>query len=122
MILKNNQAKRIERKVRIKKVIRGNPEKPRLSVYRSLKHIYVQVIDDTTGRTIVSASTLSKDLQALAKDAGNRIAVCKLVGKTAAEKALEKNIKEVVFDRNGFLYHGQIKAVADGAREAGLKF
>lgn len=122
MILKNKQKRRLKKKIRIQKVVRGTAERPRFTVYRSLKHIYAQIIDDTMGKTLVAASTRSKDIQDQLKEAGSRLEVCKLVGKTTAKKALEKNIKQVVFDRNGFLYHGRIKAIADGAREAGLKF
>jgi large subunit ribosomal protein L18 len=117
---------RLERRSRIKEKVRrkvlGTPERPRLSVYRSLNHIYAQIIDDATGKTLVAASTLSKDVHDQLDGVKGKIAKGKLVGLAAAKKALEKNIKEVVFDRGGFLYHGRVKAVADGAREAGLKF
>jgi large subunit ribosomal protein L18 len=95
----------------------GTTERPRLNVYRSLNHIYVQVIDDSQGVTVVSASTLASK----AKTGGN-VAAAKEVGKLIAEKAQEKGIKKVVFDRGGYLYHGRIKALADAAREAGLEF
>ncbi|MEP0823064.1 MAG: 50S ribosomal protein L18 [Ignavibacterium sp.] len=122
MILKNTLERRMRRKGRIRTRIRGNATRPRLAVYRSLKHIYAQIIDDAQGRTIVSASSLSKDVRDQIKDAKSSMEVCRLVGMVAAKKAIERNIKEVVFDRSGYLYHGRVKAVADGAREAGLKF
>jgi large subunit ribosomal protein L18 len=117
---------RLERRLRIREKVRrrlqGTPERPRLSIYRSLNHIYAQIIDDTTGKTLVAASTLSKDVRDQLNGVKGKIAKGKLVGIAAAKKALEKNIKEVVFDRGGFLYHGRVKAVAEGAREGGLKF
>ncbi|HEX9613976.1 MAG TPA: 50S ribosomal protein L18 [Bacteroidota bacterium] len=122
MILKNTMKRRERRKARIKGKVRGTPVRPRLTVYRSLKHVYAQIIDDTKGQTLVYASSLSKELRDQAKGAKSEVEVCKLVGTVAAKKALEKNIKEVLFDRNGYLYHGRVKAVADGAREGGLKF
>jgi large subunit ribosomal protein L18 len=122
MILKNTLERRLKKKARIRKRIAGTPSIPRFTVYRSLKHIYAQVVDDTTGKTLVSVSTLSKELQDELKAAAKRTDAGKLVGKLAAQRALEKNIKEVVFDRNGYLYHGRVRAVADGAREGGLKF
>lgn len=100
----------------------GTRDRPRLSVYRSLSHIYAQIIDDTTGKTLVSVSTLSKDLRNQLSGVKGRIEAGKLIGRLAAQKALEKNIKQVVFDRGGFLYHGRVRALADGAREGGLKF
>jgi large subunit ribosomal protein L18 len=102
---------------RIREKMQGTAERPRLNVYRSLNHIYVQVIDDLKGQTIVSASTL----QAKLKTGGN-ISAAKEIGKLVAERAQEKGIKRVVFDRGGYLYHGRIKALADAAREAGLEF
>jgi large subunit ribosomal protein L18 len=102
---------------RIREKMQGTAERPRLNVYRSLNHIYVQVIDDLKGQTIVSASTL----QAKLKTGGN-ISAAKEIGKLVAERAQEKGIKKVVFDRGGYLYHGRIKALADAAREAGLEF
>ena len=117
---------RLERRLRIRDKVRrrvqGTSERPRLSIYRSLNHIYAQIIDDTTGKTLVAASTLSKEVREQLNGVKGKIAKGKLVGIAAAKKALEKNIKEVVFDRGGFLYHGRVKAVADGAREGGLKF
>jgi large subunit ribosomal protein L18 len=102
---------------RIRAKMQGTTERPRLNVYRSLNHIYVQVIDDSQGVTLVSASTV----QAKAKTGGN-VAAAKEVGKLVAERAQEKGIKKVVFDRGGYLYHGRIKALADAARESGLEF
>ena len=102
---------------RIREKISGTAERPRLNVYRSLNHIYAQVIDDQKGETLVSASTL-----ALKAKTGGNLAAAKEIGKAVAEKAVEKGIKKVVFDRGGFLYHGRIKALADAAREAGLEF
>jgi large subunit ribosomal protein L18 len=102
---------------RIRRRLSGTTERPRLSVYRSLNHIYVQVIDDSQGVTLVSASTVA----AKAKTGGN-VAAAKEIGKQIAERAKEKGIQKVVFDRGGYLYHGRIKALADAAREAGLEF
>jgi large subunit ribosomal protein L18 len=102
---------------RIRRKMAGTAERPRLSVYRSLNHIYAQVIDDQQGVTLVSASTL-----ALKSKTGGNVAAAKEVGKTVAELAVKQGIKKVVYDRGGFLYHGRIKALADAAREAGLEF
>ena len=110
---------RIRRKAHIRKKVEGSTERPRLSVYRSLNHIYAQVIDDSTGKTLLSASTLSPEL----KDGkGKKAEQAKEVGKLVAKKCAEAKIEAVVFDRNGFMYHGRIAAVAEGAREGGLKF
>lgn len=113
---------KLSRRERIKRGIRkrltGSAERPRLSVYRSNKGIYAQVIDDNSGRTIVSASSLSKDFVAT----GTKIEQSKAVGKAVAEKALAAGVSQVVFDRNGYLYHGRVKSLAEGAREAGLVF
>ena len=98
----------------------GTSERPRLSVYKSIKHIYAQIIDDQNGTTLVSASTLSADVRG--KAPGNNIEAAKLVGSEIGKKAVEKNIASVVFDRGGYPYHGKLKALADAAREAGLKF
>jgi large subunit ribosomal protein L18 len=111
----------LKRKTRIRKRIFGSSERPRMSVFRSARHIYVQVIDDTDGKTIVSAASTEKPVREHA-DFENKIAVAIHVGKIIAQRALEKGITKVVFDRNGFLYHGRVKAVSDGAREAGLNF
>lgn len=122
MIQKNTVLRLAKKRNRIRKKITGTPERPRLSVFRSAKHAYAQIIDDTTGKTLVSVSTLSKDLRENVKQAKTPIERYKMIGVAAAKKALEKNIKEVVFDRGGHLYHGRVKALADGAREGGLKF
>ena len=109
---------RERRKLRIRKKISGTAERPRLSVFRSAKHIYAQVIDDTSGTTLAHASTLSKD----AKSDGTKSDEAKLVGKLISDLCKAKNVTKVVFDRNGYLYHGRIVALAEGAREAGLDF
>ncbi|MDR0559475.1 MAG: 50S ribosomal protein L18 [Prevotellaceae bacterium] len=116
---------KIERRIRIKhrirKVVSGTTERPRMSVFRSNKQIYVQLIDDTKGVTLVSASSCDKSLtEQLAGKTG--IEIAKIVGKLSAERAIEKGITSVVFDRNGYLYHGRIKSLAESAREGGLKF
>ena len=122
MLLKESKnASRLRRHTRVRKKIQGTTERPRLNVYRSLNHIYVQVIDDTKGETLVFASTLETALKETLKTGGNREAA-KAVGELAARKCLEKGIESVVFDRGGYLYHGRVKALAEGAREAGLKF
>lgn len=112
---------RIKRQIRVRRKVKGTSERPRLTVFRSAKHIYAQIIEDTTGRTLVAVSTLSKDLDNGSAYNGNTDAA-KAVGVAIARKALENNITQVVFDRNGFLYHGRVKALADAAREAGLSF
>ena len=124
MRIKTKDDRRQRIKFRLRKRTVGNTDRPRLTVFRSVEHMYVQVIDDMTGRTIASASTVEPALKgSLAKDAkGGNVAGAKVVGKTIAERLLEKGVKRVVFDRNGFLYHGRVKAVADAAREAGLEF
>ena len=106
---------------RIRKKIRGTPERPRLAVFRSQSHIYAQVVDDDAGRTLVAASSLDKDLRAKSRRGGT-VAAAKEVGSLIASRAKEKGIAAVVFDRGGFQYHGRIKALADAAREAGLRF
>ena len=116
---KNTERQR--RHARVRKKISGTAETPRLNVYRSLNHIYVQLIDDVKGVTLCSASTLEKDVKAAIKDM-NKTDASKVVGKKVAEKAIAKGVKEVVFDRGGYLYTGRVQAVADGAREAGLNF
>jgi large subunit ribosomal protein L18 len=108
---------RYKKKMRIRKGIYGTTDRPRLTVFKSLKHLYVQLIDDTVGRTIVASSTVDKNWKA-----GKNKEGAKLLGSDLAKKAIEKNIKSVVFDRNGYRYHGKIKEVADAAREAGLQF
>ena len=112
---------RLKRKKRIRKKIVGTQLQPRLCVFRSARHIYAQVVDDTQGRTLAAASSLEKAVKA-SSDIKNKKSAANLVGKLVAERALEKGVKQIVFDRNGFLYHGRIKAVSEGARKAGLKF
>jgi large subunit ribosomal protein L18 len=112
---------RLKRKKRIRKNIFGNQDRPRLSVFRSSKHIYAQVIDDTQGITLASASTLDQEFKE-SKTEGKKVDIAKAVGNLVGKRALDKGIKKVVLDRNGFLYHGRIKALSDGAREAGLNF
>ena len=106
-------------RARIRKTIKGTAERPRLSIHRSNKQIYAQLIDDIAGVTLASASSAAKDTQ-IAK--GKKVDVAKEVGKTIATKAIESGIKSVIFDRGGYLYHGRVKALAEGAREAGLTF
>jgi len=113
---------RFRSKIKIRKKISGTPERPRLTVYRSLNNIYVQLIDDTTGKTILAESSLSKELESEMKSVKSKRDKGKLVGISLAKKAIEKNIKSVVFDRNGYRYHGRVQAVAEGAREGGLQF
>lgn len=117
MKLSREEARK-KRKMRIRKKINGTPERPRLVVFRSSKHIYAQIVDDLAGATLASASTLSLEGENIRLTVEN----AKLVGKKVAEEAIKKSITSVVFDRNGFVYHGRIKAVADGAREGGLNF
>ncbi len=114
-----NERRRIHRRIREK--ISGRSDRPRLCVFRSLKHTYVQIIDDLAGKTLVSASTTEKSVRGDLKQAGN-ISASKVVGKVIAERARAKGIETVVFDRGGYLYHGRVKAIAEAAREAGLKF
>ncbi len=118
----SNREQRIRKKFKIRKKISGVAERPRMSVYRSNSQIYVQLIDDVSNSTLLAASSLSKEIADDVKKAEGKIAKSKFVGKLIAEKALEKGIKEVVFDRSGYRYHGRIQGVAEGAREGGLKF
>jgi large subunit ribosomal protein L18 len=117
----SKEQSRIKRHQRIRKRLQGTGEKPRLSVYKSLNHIYAQLIDDTAGKTILSASTLEKEIRTALKHGGN-LEAAKKVGASLAQKALGKKITTVVFDRAGYRYHGCVKALADAAREQGLKF
>ena len=112
---------RLRRHTRVRKKVSGTAEAPRLSVYRSLNHIYVQVIDDVKGVTLCSASTMEKEVKGAVKDL-SKTEAAKVVGKKVAERAVAKGIKTVVFDRGGYLYTGRVQAVADGEREAGLNF
>ncbi|MBT8379358.1 MAG: 50S ribosomal protein L18 [Ignavibacteria bacterium] len=109
-------------KIKIRKKIVGSEQIPRLAIFRSLNNIYAQLIDDSTSKTIIAVSSLSKELQAELNSAKGKTDKSKLVGSLLAKKALEKNLKNVVFDRSGYKYHGRVKAVADGAREGGLVF
>lgn len=111
---------RLKRQVRVRKKVRGTADRPRLNVFKSARHIYAQIIDDTNGTTLVATSTLSDAVTGLA-NTGNVVAAT-AVGKEIARLAIDKGHTSVVFDRNGFLYHGRIKALADAAREAGLNF
>ena len=106
---------------RVRQRVEGTAERPRLAVYRSLGHIYAQVIDDASGKTLVSASTIDGETKKNLKGGGN-IAAAKVIGKTVAERAKAKGVVKVVFDRGGYKYHGRVKALADAAREAGLQF
>jgi large subunit ribosomal protein L18 len=112
---------RDRRRARVRRSVRGTDERPRLSVFRSDKHIYVQVVADSSGKTLLAVSTLSADLRSQLKKTTN-VAAAKEVGLLTARRCLEKGIDRIVFDRNGFLYHGRVRAVAEGAREGGLKF
>ncbi len=118
-MIAETQRDRIRQRIhaRIREKLAGTDVRPRLNVYRSLNHIYAQVIDDQKGETLVSASSLSLKLKT-----GGNVAAAKEIGKAVAERAVEKGIKKVVFDRGGYLYHGRVKALADAAREAGLEF
>ena len=117
----DKNADRLQRHARVRKKVFGTSERPRFNVYRSLNHIYVQVIADVKGVTLISASTMEKAVKEQIKDM-NKTDAAKVVGMTAAKKALEAGVSEVVFDRGGYIYTGRVKSVADGAREAGLKF
>ncbi len=124
MKIKTKDDRRVRIQLRQRKRISGSKERPRLSVFRSVTHIYAQVIDDTTGQTLVSASTVDAALKGkLAKGVnGGNLKGAEAIGTAIAERSIEKGIKRVVFDRSGFLYHGRIRAVADAARKAGLEF
>ena len=121
MANKNSAAARIKRHTRVRAKVQGTPQRPRLSVFRSLSEIYAQVIDDQVGTTLASASTIDQELRKKMKGM-KKSEQAKLVGKTVAERAKGKGIKAVVFDRGGFKYSGRVKALADGAREGGLEF
>ena len=120
-VAKARREARVKRQVRVRRKVRGSGECPRLCVFRSARHIYAQIIEDATGKTLVATSTIAKEVVEGQKYTGN-VDAAKAVGAAIAKKALEQNIKQVVFDRNGFLYHGRVKALADAAREAGLVF
>ena len=121
VLSENKKEARKRRHIRIRKRVTGNPDRLRLSVYRSLNHIYAQLIDDSKGHTVVAASTLEKELQFDKPHKGN-VQAAKQVGALLAKRAMDKGIKQVVFDRSGYPYHGAIKALAETAREAGLEF
>ena len=121
MANKSRNDRRLARHKRVRKDLHGTPERPRLCVFRSNKNISVQIIDDVNGVTLAAASTLDKELKGQIECGGNKEAA-KKVGEAIAKRALEKGIETVAFDRGGFLYHGRVKELADGAREAGLKF
>lgn len=114
--------RRLRRKLRVRRKITGTAERPRLSVYRSLKHIYAQVIDDERGHTLVSASTLDRQIRPLVSELSPKRVQAELVGRVLAERALALGIQKVAFDRNGYKYHGRVKALAESARQAGLQF
>jgi len=124
MKIKTKDDRRVRIQLRQRKRIAGTKERPRLSVFRSVGHIYAQVIDDMSGETLVSASSVDAKLKgSLAKDVkGGNVKGAEAIGRAIAERSIEKGIKRVVFDRSGFLYHGRIRAVADAARKAGLEF
>lgn len=117
----DKNASRKIRHLRIRKRASGTPERPRFNVFRSLRHLHVQIIDDTCGHTMLSASTLDPDIKGKLAELTKKEAA-KLVGQVAAERALNQGIKKVVFDRGGYIYHGRVQEVANGAREAGLEF
>ena len=118
--IKRNETRK-KRHIRVRQKVYGTPERPRLNIYRSNNHIYAQVIDDIDGHTLVSASSLDKELKEKLPSSQNKEAA-KLVGELVGKRALDKGINEVVFDRGGHIYHGRIRELAEGAREAGLKF
>ena len=114
----DTRGQRIKRHNRVRGKISGTPERPRLSVFRSENHIYAQIIDDVNGKTLVAAGSVEKDFEGL----GSNMTAAKKIGALVAERALQKGIEEVVFDRGGYIYHGRVMALAEGAREGGLKF
>jgi large subunit ribosomal protein L18 len=122
MTVQNNLTSREKIKYRIRKRVKGTRERPRLVVFRSLNNIYAQLVDDVSGKTICSVSNIAKDVKGSSEGKVTKLEKSKLVGRKIAEKAQDLKIKKVVFDRNGYLYHGRVKAVADAAREAGLEF
>ena len=124
MRIKTREDRRYRIKLRLRKRLAGDEQRPRLTVYRSLSHIYVQVIDDMTGRTLAAAATTEPSVKSglTGKTRGNNKAGAELIGQTIAQRLKDKGITKVVFDRNGYLYHGRIQAVAEAARKAGLEF
>ncbi len=121
MRLEDKERLRKRRHTRVRGKVNGTPERPRLNVSRSIQHIYAQLIDDTTGQTLATASTVEKDLRTSLKSGGN-VDAAKAIGKLIAERGQAKGITSVVFDRGGYKYHGRVQALADGAREGGLNF
>jgi large subunit ribosomal protein L18 len=117
----DKNADRQKRHLRLRNKVVGSPERPRLNVYRSLNHIYAQVIDDRAGNTLASASSVEKDVRAQANELTKK-ETAKLIGKLVAQRALEQGVKQVVFDRGGYIYTGRVATLAEGAREAGLEF
>ncbi len=118
-IKSRKEFRRFRIKKRIRKIVEGTPDRPRMTVFRSCKSIYVQLIDDQAGKTLVASSSMEKEVKDFK---GTKSEMAKKVGKQVAEKAIQAGIEKVVFDRNGYLYHGRVKSLADAAREAGLKF
>ena len=121
MLRKSKNDARQKRHLRVRKTVKGTAARPRLNVFRSLQHVYAQIIDDVTGKTLAAASTMDKELSATVEYGGN-IEAAKAVGTAVAKRALEKGITQVVFDRGGYIYHGRVAALAEAAREAGLEF
>jgi large subunit ribosomal protein L18 len=122
MAIVSRSKSREKRKRRVRNKVTGTPDRPRLSVFRSAKNIYAQIIDDTSFSTLVQISSISKDVRDTVQGKGGNREGASMIGKLIAQKALEKGIKRVVFDRNGFLYHGRVKSLAEAAREGGLEF
>ena len=122
MITKSRSARHIRIKTRVSKKIRGTAEMPRLTVYRSLSHLYAQIVDDAQARTLVAASSLTKELKSELKEIKGQREKAKRLGAYLAKKAAAQNVKRVVFDRNGYMFHGVVKSLAEGAREGGLEF
>jgi large subunit ribosomal protein L18 len=122
MVKKNKGEHRQKIKTHIRKTLSGTPSRPRLTVFRSLKHVYAQIIDDASSKTLIAVSDISKEVKGDFASVKGQTNISKKVGELVAKKALAQNITQVVFDRNGYLYHGVVKAMADGARAGGLKF
>ena len=122
MRAKSRDELRLRRQKRVRKRVKGTPERPRLSVFKSSRHIYAQIIDDKSARTLVDASSMSKNIRLQVQGKGGNKEGAAIIGMTIAKRALEKGIKDVIFDRNGFLYHGRVKVLAEAARENGLIF
>lgn len=122
MVAINRKEARQRRKKRVRKKVKGMPDAPRLSIFKSSRHIYAQIVDDISSRTLVDASSVSRDLRPQLQGKGGNREGAALVGEWIAKRALERGISQVVFDRNGFLYHGRVKVLAESAREYGLKF